>query len=139
MSLILLANSGCSSTSGQDIMPAAQARTGTEWANVVVVGETTTKGGDAKVRCIHCDKEFVGGASRIASHLLHERGRGIGGCPEVPEVVVAELTEKKQERGRAATIKEKKRKLNSLAEKALLPVSTQASLQQVLAGRTKKL
>jgi hypothetical protein len=50
-----------------------QSQLGPEWENVVNAGEIATKGGDAFVKCIYCSKSFVGGATRIRSHLLSGR------------------------------------------------------------------
>jgi hypothetical protein len=43
----------------------AMATKSSEWESVVKVGSTTTKGGDAFAKCIHCDKQFVGELSAL--------------------------------------------------------------------------
>ncbi len=44
------------------------ARRGPEWRHVVILEDRAK--GDPRVQCIHCDKAFVAGATRIRYHLL---------------------------------------------------------------------
>jgi hypothetical protein len=115
-----------------------EARSGPEWRHVVATGETNTRGGDAKVQCNYCSKEFVGGATRIAAHLLGEKGAGVSACPDVTEGVVAEFAARKLEKERAAQAKVKKRKLAESAARSLLPVRTQSTLSQVFSKKDKE-
>jgi hypothetical protein len=116
-----------------------QARLGPEWENVTTTGETATKGGDAFVKCIHCDRSFVGGATRIRAHLLSEKGLGVSGCTEVPAVVVRELTELKKRKAELAEEKSKKAKLCAIGQKAAAPPSsTQSNIRQLLCKKDKE-
>jgi hypothetical protein len=45
-------------------------------------------GGDNKVKCVYCDKEFTPETSRVAAHLGSGNvGAGISICSKVPKVV----------------------------------------------------
>ena len=83
---------------------------GDEWKPVTVVTKTTGSGcagSHPQVKCLYCNKVFVGNAVRIRSHLsgVGEKGSDIAKCSDVPEgvVQVAKKKKKTQELNRATT------------------------------------
>ena len=83
------------------------------WAQLAVV--TQYDSGDPLVHCEHCDKEFVGGASRIVAHFIGDGKNSIRVCENAPEYLIEEL---QQYSNTKAAAKAKKARI-ALLEKAL--------------------
>lgn len=83
---------------------------GLEWKYVEVLEKDSTSS-HARIRCLHCAKEFKGGASRIRDHFLGN-SPDVSSCPNIPEDVKEEFrriqAEKMEARG-------KKRELGDIA------------------------
>lgn len=83
---------------------------GLEWKYVEVLEKDSTSS-HARIRCLHCAKEFKGGASRIRDHFLGN-SPDVSSCPNIPEDVKEEFrriqAEKLEARG-------KKRELGEIA------------------------
>lgn len=63
------------------------------------------------VQCVHCDRQFTGGTTRVAAHLIGKPGQGVAACRNAPEDIVLKLTDLENQKRVAA---DKKRKLQML-------------------------
>ena len=87
---------------------------GDEWKHVTVVTKTTGSGGAGshpQVKCLYCNKVFVGNAVRIRSHLsgVGEKGSYIAKCSDVPEGVVHFFQQQDERRYEVAERRRKRR------------------------------
>lgn len=103
-------------------------RDGAEWKHVTVL-ELRQKQ-QPKVKCLYCDKVYIGGATRIRAHILGNRpAAGVARCTKVQELAKeAFLTVRKLQatKDSAAEEKVKKRKLYDLSQ-SLASASNHAS------------
>ncbi len=91
------------------------------------------------VQCVHCDKKFRGGSTRIRGHLAHTQGCGVAFCEKVPAETKGffeQLQKGKQEE------KLKKRKLAALdkltrSNSAPVEPQAQATLPSAFSKCTK--
>ena len=100
---------------------------GDEWKHVTVVTKTTGSGGAGshpQVKCLYCNKVFVGNAVRIRSHLsgVGEKGSDIAKCSDVPEGVVHFFQQQDERRYEVAEKKKKTQELNRATTSGLLPI-----------------
>jgi hypothetical protein len=109
---------------------------GPEWKYVVVIEEKVK--GNPKVQCCFCDREFVGGASRIREHLTGEQNAIIKPCTNVPIEVVEEMKGLLKEKLEAQNRKRKQDvldKVSSTESKTSKSTSKQQSLPSMFANK----
>lgn len=74
---------------------------GTEWEHVEVVEKYGNS--EALVKCVYCDRQWKGGATRIRSHIIGKKGVGVAACDSAPAEVVELFTlAEQQKEGQAA-------------------------------------
>ena len=49
-----------------------------------ILSETISSGGNRRVQCLHCNREFTGSLTRQKFHLLGVRGKKVSLCDDFP-------------------------------------------------------
>ena len=49
-----------------------------------ILSETISSGGNRRVQCLHCNREFTGSLTRQKFHLLGVRGKQVSLCDNFP-------------------------------------------------------
>ncbi len=101
---------------------------GPEWGNTEII--ETFKTGDPRCKCVHCNKEFRGGASRIRAHLLGTKGVGVAACTACPQEVTDQFTALESAKMEESAKKRKVETLDSLTAQRPFAAEQQATIPE---------
>ena len=91
--------------------------------------EHVSKRGGSKWKCLYCDKDFHGSATRIRSHLAGN-SNDINVCPKVPKEVQDKFVNISKEKEEDAHQRKRKRVLEKLSTEKDHKTASQVTLSQ---------